>query len=87
MIWMVAVCALHALIFCTTLLLGLALAPSLLVLELCEPMMDFAHQREWYRTERAVLALSGIIYTANWCLVPYLVVDAFFTALFEWWLA
>ena len=87
MIWMTAVCALHAFIFCSVLAFGLAFAPALLVLELCEPMMDLAHQREWYRTERAVLSLCGLVVSANCFLVPYLVGDAFFTALFEWLLA
>ena len=87
MIWMATVAALYALVCCATLFLGLAFTPALLVLELCVPMMEVAHQREWYRTERAVLTLSELMVTANCFLVPYLVGDAVFTALFEWWLA
>jgi hypothetical protein len=87
MIWMTAVCALHAFIFCSVLAFGLAFAPALLAQELCEPMMEVAHQREWYRTERAVFSLAELTIEANFFLCAFLVGDAGFTALFAWLLA
>ena len=83
MIWMFAVAALFAIVFCGVVALGVAFAPALITFELCDPVMQVAHQREWYRTERAVLTLSDLIVTGNCFLVPYLAGYAGFTALFE----